>query len=197
MELLVALARSLGFSLTAGVSLYATVAMIGLASRYGWVDLPAQFKVFGHEAIIATALVLYAIEFLADKIPWVDTMWDSVHTFIRPLGAALVAVAALGEASPALQGLVALVGGTIAAGGHFTKAGTRVIANTSPEPFSNWVLSLLGDGFVLGLGYLVLEYPLAALAVTASLVVVMSVFLVAIVRAARRRLFRDPVAASA
>ena len=106
--------------------------------------------------------MLYVVEFVADKIPWVDSIWDAVHTVIRPVGGALIAVATLGDASPAVEGLVALLGGTLAAGTHFTKAGTRAVANTSPEPFSNWILSIAEDVFVVGLGLLALKYPVAA-----------------------------------
>ena len=136
MELLISLGRTLGFSLTSGVNLYATVAILGLAARYDWVSLPPQYEVFGSDWVIGGALVLYAIEFVADKIPWVDSIWDSVHTFIRPMGGALVAVATLGEASPSIESPRRTLGGTIAAGSHLTKASTRVAANTSPEPFT-------------------------------------------------------------
>ncbi len=166
MELLVTAGRTLGFSLAAGVNLYATVAMLGLATRWDLVELPPQFAVFDNAWIIGAALALYAVEFVADKVPWVDTLWDTVHTLVRPLGGALVAVATLGEASPWMMGLVAVVGGTIAAGGHVTKAGTRAAVNLSPEPFTNWGLSLAGDVFVLGLGALAMAYPVAALVVT-------------------------------
>ena len=166
MEMLVALGRTLGFSLTSGVNLYATVAILGLAARYNWVDLPPQYDVFATDWIIGLALVLYVIEFVADKIPWVDSIWDSVHTFIRPVGGALVAAGTVGDASPSFEVIMALVGGTIAAGSHFTKASTRVAANASPEPFSNWALSFFEDLFVLGLGLLALRYPLAAFVVT-------------------------------
>ena len=108
---------------------------------------------------------MYAIEFIADKVPWVDTLWDGIHTAIRPLGGALIAVATLGEASPTVEGLVALMGGAVAASTHVTKAGTRAIANASPEPFSNWILSLAEDAFVLGLGWLTLNYPVVAFVV--------------------------------
>jgi hypothetical protein len=135
------------------------------------VDLPEQFQAFNNPWIIGVAAVLYAVEFFADKIPWVDTMWDTVHTFIRPVGGALIAVAALGEASPTVEGLIALLGGAVAAGSHATKAGTRVAANASPEPFSNWVLSLAEDVFVLLLGFITLKYPLVALA--ASVIILM------------------------
>ena len=145
MDLLVSLGRTLGFSLTSGVNLYATVAILGLAARFDWVSLPPQYQVFANDWIIGAALVLYAIEFIADKIPWIDSLWDTVHTFIRPVGGALVAIATLGDASPVIEVIIGLAGGTIAAGSHFTKASTRVAANASPEPFSNWALSFFED----------------------------------------------------
>jgi uncharacterized protein DUF4126 len=171
MEWLAILGRTMGFSLAAGVNLYATVALLGLASRYGWVALPEQFKIFDNPWIIGAAGVLYAVEFVADKIPWVDSIWDSVHTFIRPVGGAVIAVATLGDQSPAMQGAIALLGGVVAAGSHVTKASTRVAANASPEPFSNWILSFLGDGFVLGITMLTLQYPLVALAVSVTILI--------------------------
>jgi hypothetical protein len=192
MELLITLGRTLGFSFAAGVNLYATVAILGLASRYGWVALPPQFAVFDNDFVIGAAIVLYVVEFVADKVPWVDTVWDAVHTAIRPVGGALIAVASLGDASPAMQGLVALLGGSVAASSHITKAGTRAIANTSPEPVSNWFLSLAEDVFVLGLGYLALQYPLVALAVVAVLLVLIVTFFVVLVRALKRRFGRQP-----
>jgi hypothetical protein len=187
METLAFLGRTLGFSFAAGINLYATVALIGLASRYGWVALPAEYAMFDNPWVIGAAIVLYFVEFFADKIPWVDTLWDSVHTFIRPVGGALVAVAGLGEASPGTQGMIALLGGVVAASSHATKAGTRVMANTSPEPVSNWVLSLLEDGLVVGLGLLAIQFPLAALVVTTALLLVMLALAATIVRAFRRR----------
>ena len=193
MELIALLGRTAAFSFAAGVNLYATVAIIGLAARFHWVTLPPQFQVFDSNLVIGVALVLYLVEFVADKVPYVDTMWDIVHTAIRPLGGAFVAVASVGEASPAMQGLAALLGGTLAAGSHFTKAGTRAVANTSPEPFSNWALSLGEDGLVVGLGLLALAYPVTALIITAVLVGLMALFAAAIVRAVRRRFARRPV----
>jgi hypothetical protein len=187
MELLTTLGRTLGFSFAAGINLYATVAILGLAKRYGWVDLPEQFRVFDNDAVIAAAIVLYVIEFVADKIPWVDSVWDAIHTVIRPIGGAVIAVATLGDASPTVKGLVALLGGTLATGTHLTKAGTRAAANTSPEPFSNWVLSLSEDIFVIGLAALALKYPIAAALVVIVGVVLILVFAAWIVRALRRR----------
>ena len=181
------LGRTAAFSFAAGVNLYATVAIIGLASRFHLVALPPQFGIFDSPLVIGAAVVLYVVEFFADKVPYVDTVWDIVHTAIRPLGGAFVAVASLGDASPAAQGLAALLGGTLAAGSHLTKASTRAAANTSPEPFSNWALSLAEDGFVVGLGVLALTYPVTALVVTAALVALMGMCATMIVRAVRRR----------
>jgi hypothetical protein len=194
MDVLITLGRTLGFSFAAGLNLYATVAVLGLASRYGWVDLPPQFAVFDNTYVIAAALVMYAIEFIADKVPWVDTLWDGIHTAIRPLGGALIAVATLGEASPTVEGLVALMGGAVAASTHVTKAGTRAIANASPEPFSNWALSLAEDAFVLALGWVTLSYPVAALVICVLLLALIAVFFVVLVRAARRRWSLKPAA---
>ncbi len=188
MELLATLGRTLGFSLAAGVNLYATVAILGLAARFGWVELPPQFAVFDSDLVIGAALFMYVVEFLADKIPWVDSLWDVIHTLIRPVGGALLAVTTLGDASPAIQGLVALLGGMVAAGGHVTKAGGRAMANVSPEPFSNWILSFLEDVFVVGLGFLALSYPVAALVVVGIALVVIAAFATVLVRAARQRL---------
>ena len=187
LELLPTLGRTLGFSFAAGINLYATVAILGLSSRYGWVQLPEQFRVFDNDFVIGAALVLYVVEFVADKVPWVDSMWDAVHTVIRPVGGALIAVATLGDASPAVEGLAALLGGTLAAGSHFTKAGTRAVANTSPEPFSNWILSISEDLFVVGLGFIALKYPTIAAVIVIVAVLLMIAFATWIVRAVRRR----------
>ena len=193
-EVLSTLGRTLGFSFAAGIYLYATVAILGLAKRYGWVTLPDQFAVFDNDIVIAAAIVLYVIEFVADKIPWVDSVWDAVHTVVRPIGGALIAVATLGDASPTVEGLVALLGGSVAAGTHFSKAGTRAVANTSPEPVSNWVLSITEDLFVIGLASLALKYPIAAGAVAIAGIVLILVFATWLISAIRRR-WRRPAPA--
>lgn len=173
MDTLTTLGRTLGFSFAAGVNLYATVALLGLASRYHWVQLPEQFQVFDNNWIIGLAIGLYVVEFIADKIPWLDSVWDAVHTAIRPAGAALIAVASLGEAAPALQAVVALLGAAVGSSSHLAKAGTRLAANTSPEPFTNWTLSLAEDGLVVALGVLALTHPLtAAVVVLAGVIVI-------------------------
>jgi Domain of unknown function (DUF4126) len=193
-EILTTLGRTMGFSFAAGINLYATVAILGLAQRLEWVTLPEQFRVFDNDYVIGTAVVLYVIEFFADKVPWLDSLWDAIHTLIRPVGGALIAVVALGHASPTVEGLAALLGGTLAAGTHFTKAGTRAVANTSPEPFSNWALSLAEDAFVVGLSMLALKFPVAAAVVVTIGVIVMVWFATWIIRAVRRRWQRPAVA---
>ena len=194
-ETLAGLGRTMGFSFAAGINLYATVAILGLASRYGWVTLPEQYRVFDNDWIIGTALVMYAIEFVADKIPWIDSIWDAVHTAIRPLGGALIAIGTLGTASPEMQTLIGLMGGALAAGTHLTKAGTRAAANTSPEPFTNWILSLSEDLFVVSLGVIALKDPLAAAVIVLVAVVLMVIFAAWIARAVRRRWRRRPAVA--
>ena len=185
-DVLTTLGRTLGFSLAAGINLYATVAMLGLASRFGWVSLPEQFQLFNNDVVIGAAVVMYVIEFFADKVPYVDTLWDMIHTAIRPIGGALIAMTTLGEASPAMMGLAALLGGSVAASSHLTKTSTRAVANTSPEPFSNWALSIGEDVFVVGLGYLALQHPIAALAISAATLLLIAVFATVIVRTVRR-----------
>lgn len=192
MDVLATLGRTLGFSLAAGVNLYATVAMLGLASHYGLVALPAQFAVFDNWWIIGTALALYVVEFVADKVPWIDTIWDTAHTLVRPLGGALIAVSTLGDAAPWLQAVVAVTGGAVAAGGHLTKAGTRAAVNVSPEPFTNWGLSLAGDLFVFALGSLALTYPVAALVVTVTCLVGIALLLRWLIGWIRRAVAASP-----
>ena len=191
MEILTGLGRTMGFSFAAGLNLYATVAILGLASRYGWVALPPQYEVFDNPWIIGGALTLYVIEFIADKIPWVDSVWDAVHTVIRPVGGAVIAVATLGENTPVTETVVALLGGALAASTHFSKSGTRVLANASPEPFSNWALSLGEDLFVVGLGVLALKYPAAAAVVVIVCLALIVAFAAWIVKAVRRRFARS------
>ena len=186
MDLITTLGRTLGFSFAAGVNLYATVAILGLAARFGWVNLPEQYQAFNNDWLIGAAIVMYLLEFFADKVPYVDTLWDIVHTAIRPVGGALIAVTTLGHASPGTQALIALLGGTGAASSHLTKTSTRAAANASPEPFSNWFLSLGEDVFVVGLGYLAMAHPVAALLVASVLLVVIASSAVVIVRTVRR-----------
>lgn len=192
MELVTALGRTIPFALASGINLYATVAVLGLSSRYGWVDLPTAFRGFDHPVIIGIALAMFVLEFFADKIPWVDTVWDAVHTVIRPLGGALVAVTALGESSTTMQALVALLGGSVAMTTHLSKAGTRAVANTTPEPVSNWTLSIIEDIFAIGFSYVALQYPYLALLVSVVILTIIAMSATFLYRAVRRRLTPHP-----
>lgn len=190
MELAVVLGRTIAFALAAGVNVYATVALIGLAVRFGWVDLPPQYGAFGSDVVIGAAVLMFLVEFFADKVPYLDTAWDVLHTVIRPVGGAFIAVTSLGEASPAAAGLAALLGGAVATSSHLTKASTRAVANTSPEPLSNWTLSLAEDVFAFGLVSLALAYPVAALVVALVVLGCILAFSMVIVHLAARWLGR-------
>jgi Domain of unknown function (DUF4126) len=193
-EVLWAVGRTVPFALASGLNLYATVALLGLCSRYELVALPSQFRGFEHPAVITVALVLYAIEFVADKIPWVDSAWDAIHTIIRPLGGAFVAVTALGQAPAPVEALAALVGGSVAMTGHLGKAGTRAVANASPEPFSNWMLSFAEDLLAVGVTYLGMRHPVAAFVIAAVVLAIIVAFASVLVRAIRKRLRRPKMA---
>ncbi len=164
---LIALATALGWA--SGIRLYAVLFIVGAVGYAGWFDLPQHLQILAHPMVLAASGFMVFVEFFADKIPGVDTVWDLVHTLIRiPAGAALAA-GVFGDSPPAWTIAAAIVGGTLAAGSHFTKAGTRAVINTSPEPFSNWVASFGEDLLAGGLVYLALAYPFVALAVVAVL----------------------------
>lgn len=160
MEVIAKLGSILGLSFIAGVNLYATVAVVGICAKYQLVQgLPPEFQVLANDAVIFVAVFLYLIEFLMDKVPGLDTLWDSIHTLIRPLGGAMLALMQVGQASPALEVIVFMLGASLASAAHITKAGTRLIINASPEPFSNVVLSTGEDVLAVGFSYLSLAYP--------------------------------------
>ena len=189
MDALLTLGRTIPFAFASGINLYATVAVLGLCSRFHIVALPDQFRAFEHPLIISLALAMYVVEFVADKVPWFDSLWDTVHTIVRPIGGALVAVTALGDASAGAQVVAALVGGSVAMTTHLGKAGTRAVANTSPEPFSNWALSLGEDAVAIGLTYFAIQHPLLALAIAVFLLVAIIACATVLIRAARSRLW--------
>ena len=166
MEKLDLLGVALGLAALAGVNLYLTVFATGLAIHFHWITLAPQYQsleVLGNPWIISIAGVLYLLEFFADKIPWVDSIWDAVHTVIRPIGGALLAIQVLGHPSPTLTVVVALLAGGTSLIAHTAKAATRLASNTSPEPFSNIGLSLGEDAAVLGGLALIHFNPLLAL----------------------------------
>lgn len=157
---------ALGLAALAGVNLYLTVFATGLSIHFHWITLAPQYQsleVLGNPWIVSIAGVLYSLEFFADKIPWVDSIWDAVHTVIRPIGGALLAIQVLGHPSPAFTVIVALLAGGTSLIAHTAKAATRLASNTSPEPFSNIGLSLGEDAAVLGGLALVHFNPLLAL----------------------------------
>ncbi len=162
METLLPFASALGLGMLAGARLYATVFVIGLLLRFDWVALPAAWQ---HGAVLADTRVLIvagvacAIEFLADKIPWVDSAWDSLHAFIRPIGAALLTSSLFSNLEPVYQVLLVLLAGGVALSGHAAKAATRLAVNHSPEPFSNVAVSLAEDAAVGGGLYLLVKHP--------------------------------------
>jgi hypothetical protein len=165
MEVLETLSVALGLAALAGINLYLTVFVTGMAVQFGWVILPARLHdltVLGDPWIIEISGTLYLLEFFADKVPWIDSANDAVHTLIRPVGGALLAVLALGEADPAIKVIAALLAGGAALTAHLAKAGTRLMANVSPEPFSNIGLSLGEDALVLGGLGLLFWHPLVA-----------------------------------
>jgi len=189
--MLTALGYTIPLAFASGLNIYATVAVLGLCSHYGLVALPPQFRAFDNPIVIIVALAMYLVEFVADKIPWLDSLWDMVHTVVRPIGGALVAVTALGDASPTATTLAALLGGSVAMTTHLTKAGTRAAANTSPEPFSNWILSFGEDVLAVSIAYGALKHPMFALAVAVALLLVILASASLIVRALRRRFTRE------
>ncbi len=174
---LFALAAALGWA--SGVRLYAAVFLTGLAGFLGWVPLPSGLSVLEQPAVLYVSGGLLAVEFVADKVPWVDSLWDSVHTFIRiPAGAAL-AYSVFG-ADPGSWGVIAaLLGGTLAATSHAAKTSARAAVNTSPEPFSNIALSLAGDAMVPGMLWLSHEHP-SVFFVVLAIVIVISIVVIAL-----------------
>ena len=155
-EIAIALALAWG----AGLRAYAVIFAVGLAGAMGWIDLPGHLEVLQHPVVIAASGFMTLVEFAADKMPWLDSVWDAIHSFVRiPAGAALAALA-FGDSSDAVMVAAAILGGSLAAAMHAAKAGTRAAINLSPEPFSNWAASLSEDALVpLGL-WLAIAHPL-------------------------------------
>lgn len=186
---LLALAAALGWA--SGIRLYAAVFLVGLAGYFGWVDLPHGLQVLQHPGVLAASGFMCFIEFFVDKIPFVDTVWDTVHTLIRiPAGAALAA-GALGADNQAMGWIAALLGGSLAATSHAAKLTTRAAVNTSPEPFSNIAVSLVEDGFVVFMLWLSATHPVIfaiALVLTLILAVALMIVLVKFLRAVLTRL---------
>ena len=154
-----ALSLAMGTAWTSGINLYATVAALGIANQAQLIQLPPDLQVLSHPAVIAIACIMYVIEFFADKVPYVDSGWDVLHTFIRVPAGAILAARFLGDMNPALEFLAILAGGSIALAAHGTKAATRLAINASPEPFSNWIASVTEDIAVFGSIWLMFNHP--------------------------------------
>jgi len=179
---------ALGTGFSSGLNLYATVATLGLLERFGVIHLPPSLHVLAHPAVLAIAVVLYFVEFFADKIPFIDTVWDMLHTFIRPPAAALLAYSAAGAAPAHWRWAAALLAGGVALTSHGTKTSARAAVNTTPEPLSNWALSFGEDVLAVWLTWMATAHPLATTIVVVALVALSIFLLFHLFRFARRAL---------
>jgi len=157
------IALTMGLGWASGINLYATICMLGILGSTGNLALPPELQIVQDPLVIGVAGLMYVIEFFADKVPGVDSGWDALHTFIRIPAGAILAAGAVGELGAGAELAAALAGGTLAAGAHATKAGTRALINTSPEPFTNWTASVLEDVAVLGGLWAALHHPVTFL----------------------------------
>jgi hypothetical protein len=171
-SLIQTIALTMGVAWASGINLYAAVGVLGLGGSFGYIDLPAGLEIVQDPMIILAACVMYCVEFMADKTPGVDSGWDALHTFIRIPAGAMLAAGAVGDVSPALIIAGGLVGGSVTAATHATKAGSRVLINTSPEPFSNWGASILEDVAVFAGLWAALQHPVLFLAAFAIFVLI-------------------------
>lgn len=184
------LGLALGAGFSSGLNLYATVATLGLLERFGVIHLPGSLAALSNPWILGIAVGLYLVEFFADKIPYVDTVWDAIHTFIRPPAAALLAYSAAGTAPGEWRWAAALLAGGVALTSHGTKASARAAVNTMPEPFSNWALSLGEDVLAVWLTWMATAHPLATSVIVAALLALSAYLLFHLFRFARRTLRR-------
>lgn len=159
-QVLATISLTMGAAWASGINLYATIAVLGILGATGNVELPSQLLVLQSPLVIGCATLMYLVEFFADKTPGVDTGWDTIHTFIRIPAGVILAASVVGDVSPALVVAAGILGGALSATSHLVKAGSRVMINTSPEPFSNWTASLFEDFLVIGGLFAALHYPL-------------------------------------
>ncbi len=175
MDPLQTLGFALGTSFASGLNLYATIAAAGIFHRTGLIALPAPLTVLADPIVLGLATVLFLVEFVADKIPLVDSLWDSLHTFIRPPAAAILAYGAFTEVPEAWKLAAALLAGGVALSSHSAKATTRAAVNTSPEPVSNWILSFAEDALAVFLVWMAAEHPILTAVVVVVLVVLAAI----------------------
>jgi hypothetical protein len=181
---------ALGAGFSSGLNLYATVATLGLLERFGIIHLPASLHALSHPAVLIIAAVLYLLEFFADKVPYIDTAWDLLHTFIRPPAAALLAYSAAGAAPAEWRWAAALLAGGVALTSHGTKASARAAVNTVPEPISNWALSFGEDTLAVWLTWMATTHPVATTIIVVALLALSAFLLLHLFRFARRALRR-------
>ncbi len=174
MPALIALAAALGWA--SGFRLYAVVFLTGAMGYAGWLPLPEGLQLLQHPAVLAASGLMMLVEFFADKIPWLDSLWDSLHSVIRVPGGALLAAGVFGADSAAMGLVAGLLGGSLAATSFATKATTRAAINTSPEPVSNWLASFFEDGLAVGVMWLATQYPVT-FGIALAVMVVLSVLL--------------------
>ncbi len=189
-DLLQTLALSAGVAWASGINVYAVLAALGLAGSFGYVDLPSTLEVVQDPMVIGASLVMFVVQFFMDKIPGVDSFWDALHTFIRIPAGAVLAAGAVGEVDPALMVAAGIIGGTITAATHATKASSRAMINTSPEPLSNWAASFTEDAMVLGGLWTVFQYPVVFLGVFAVFILIACLLLPKLIRGIRTVLRR-------
>ena len=165
-----ALSLAMGTAWASGINLYATVAALGIANLAQLIELPPDLQVLSHPAVIAIACTMYMIEFFADRVPYVGSGWDVLHTFIRVPAGAILAARSLGDMNPALELAALLAGGSIALAAHGVKATTRLAINASPEPFSNWAASIAEDIAVFGSLWMIFHHPIVMMLLVASFI---------------------------
>lgn len=173
MDVVSIIALSMGAAWASGINLYATVFMLGYMGSTGHMQLPPELMVVTDPMVMFAAGVMYCVEFFADKVPGVDSGWDSIHTFIRIPAGAMLAAGAVGDISPAVELSAGLLGGSLAAGSHLTKSGSRLLINTSPEPASNWTASISEDLMVIAGLWTALNHPVIFLILLALFIVMM------------------------
>lgn len=172
MDLVGSVAVAAGLAWASGLRLYAVLFLAGLLERLGYVDLPESLQVLSHGLVIGAAGFMFVVEFFADKVPALDSLWDALHTFIRVPAGAVLAAMALGSHDPAIIVAGAILGGTLAAGTHLTKAGSRALINTSPEPFTNVAASFGEEALAIGGLYAAFQHPLVFLVLLAVFIIV-------------------------
>jgi hypothetical protein len=173
MEIINTLSLAMGAGWASGLNLYATVFMLGIMHATGSMVLPPELQILAHPLVLGAAGIMYVVEFLADKVPGFDSAWDTLHTFIRIPAGAMLAGGAVGDMGMAAEFAAFLMGGGLAAGSHATKAGSRVMINTSPEPFSNWTASVTEDVAVVGGLWAALNHPWVFIGLLAAFILFM------------------------